>query len=82
MKQKIYLVHHNEAWDGENCYDPTMAFKNEDDALAEIKWIANQVRADWANECVEETDHSFHAWREGEYDKYHCEIFIQYTELL
>jgi len=82
MKQKIYLVHHNEVWDGEDFSEPTMAFKNEDDAIAEVEQIAANVSADWANECVAITDHSFSTWRDGEYNDYHCEIYIQCTELL
>ena len=82
MKTKIHLVHHKEFWDGENCSEPTIAFNNEEDAIAEVKRIADNVRSDWANECFEETDHSFSAWRDGEYNEYHCDIYIQHTELL
>ena len=76
METKIHIVYHKEVWDGESNNEKPVAFKREEDALKLAKQIADNVRADWANECVEETDTSFSAWRDGEYDNYHCEVYV------
>lgn len=74
--EKIYIVYHKSMWDGENYSDTPMGFKKEKDALSYFNKKVQNERADWANECVEETERSFSAWREGEYNDYHCEIYV------
>lgn len=80
--EKIYVVIKNEKWDGETWDSVLGAYWNEDDAKARVKEVADNVRADWVNESVEETSRSFSAWRDGEYDQYHCDIYIEKTELI
>lgn len=80
--EKIYVVLKTEVWDGENWDRVLGAYWNEDDAVARVKEVANNVRPDWADESVEETERSFSAWRDGEYSLYHCDIYIEQTELI
>lgn len=80
--EKIYVVIKDERWDGETWDRVLGAYWNEDDAVARVKEEADKVRPDWVNESVEETERSFYAWRDGEYDLYHCEIYVEQTELI
>lgn len=76
----IYLVHHEQVLDGATDNE-TFAYKKEEDALKIAKQLIDTIRADWANECVEENDDAFSAWREGQYNEFHCEVYVQPTIL-
>ena len=79
---KVFLVICEIVWDGEPDGAEIWAYANEDDAKDKVLSLANEVRPDWVNECVNEDEYQFHAWRDGESSYYHCDIYIDEKEVL
>ena len=79
---KVFLVICDYVWDGEVDNTEIWVYANEDDAKAKVKYEADCDRHNWVNECVEEDDYQFHAWRDGESSYYHCDIYIDEKEVL
>ena len=78
---KVFIVVRDEVYDLERT-PARWVYAKEEDAIAKVKEESDRVRADWANECLEEDDYHFSAWRNGEWSYYHCEIYYDEQEVL
>lgn len=80
--EKIYIVLKTEKWDGETWDCVFGAYRNEEDAEKRVREEADKVRPDWEDDMISEDGVTFSAWRDEDYDQYHCEIYIEETELI
>ena len=79
---KIYIVHFDYSLDWDTDHETLGIFRNKEDAIACLKKKADELRAEWSEDEIEEdSDTRFRGYDIGAYAQNHHSLWIEDYEL-
>ena len=80
--EKVWVVLKNEVWDGETWDNIVGVYRNEADAERALQNVKDEIYKDWKDQLIDEDSvKSFYAYRDGEYDQFHVNLYMEHVEL-